>query len=149
MYLSANDRKILNCIQEDIPLEPQPFKTLSKRLAIKEDEFLQRIKRLKDKGIIRSFAAGLNHKKLKFKSTLLALKVPLNRVESIAKGLINYPEVTHCYLRKGEYNLWVVFLYRDGKLKRFIKKLDKQIGKDNILNLITKKQFKLKTSLRV
>ena len=149
MYLSASDRKILNCIQTDIPLESEPFKVLSKRLGMQEEELLENIRRLKEKGLIRSFRANLSHRKLKFRSTLLALKVPKERLNSLVKKITDYPEVTHCYLRKGEYNLWVVFLYKDGKLKRFIKKLDEQIGKDNILNLITKKQFKLKTSLKV
>lgn len=150
MRLSAIDRKILNCIQENIPLESQPFKILSKRLGIKEDELLERIKRLKDEGIIRSFAAHLDHRKLGFISSLIALKVPLSKINSIAKKVTDYPEVTHCYLRQGEYNLWVVFLcLKEEKLKQFLNKLAKLIGKENILTLPTKRQFKLKTRLKV
>ena len=150
MYLSATDRKILNLIQGDIPLSTQPFKILSSRLGIAENEFLQKIKRFKKGGVIRHFSASLNHKKLKFKSSLIALKVPLNRIESIANSAIEYPEVTHCYLREGEYNLWVVFLcLEDKKLKKFLNKLAKQVGKENILNLPTKRQFKLNSKLRL
>lgn len=149
MFLSAIDRKILNFIQEDIPLDPEPFKILSKRLNLDQHEILERIKRLKDKGIIRSFAARLNHKKLGFKSTLLGMKVPLDKLDSIANELTLYPEVTHCYLREGEYNLWAVFLYKDGKIDQALNKLTKQVGKENILNLRTKKKFKLRTRLEI
>ena len=149
MRLSTLDRKILNCIQEDIPLEHKPFRILSHRLGIKEEKLIKRIKHLKDKGFIRRFSASLDHRKLKFRSTLLGLKVPGNKVESIAQDIAEYPEVTHCYLRKGAYNLWAVFLYQNGRLKKFLNKLNKEIGRENILNLVTKRQFKLKTRVRL
>lgn len=150
MRLSAIDRKVLNSVQEDIPLIREPFKRLSKRVGIKEDEFIKRVKRLKDKGFIRSFGAGLNHKKLRFNSSLIALRVPLGRLESIVEEIIKYEEVTHCYLREGEYNLWIVFLTLKKKvIKTFLNRLSKEIGRDNILNLPTKRQFKLKTKLKI
>lgn len=148
MYLSALERKILNCIQEDIPLTSEPFKILSGQLGIKEEEFLERIRQLKGKGIIRNFAAHLNHRRLGFKSTLVGLRVPASQVEVIAKKIIRYPEVTHCYLRQGEYNLWLVFICSNTKkLRRFVSQLTKQMGSENVLNLATKRQLKLKTSL--
>ncbi len=149
MRLSTLERKILNCVQQDIPLTDQPFKILADRLGIEEGELLGYIRNLKDKGIIRSFAAGLNHRKLGFKSSLVALKIPEDKSNEIAKGLIKYNEVTHCYLREGEYNLWVVFIYKNGTLKEVLDKLAKRIGRDNILSLPTRKQFKLKTTIRL
>lgn len=149
MRLSAIDRKILNLIQEDIPFSPEPFKILSKRLRINEEEFLQRLKRLKDRGIIRNFGARLNHKKLGYESSLIALRVPSSQVESIARRITDYPEVTHCYLREGEYNLWLVFLSLNKKLSDFLNRLAEEVGRENILNLPTKKQFKLRTTLKI
>lgn len=148
MYLSALERKILNCLQEDIPLGSRPFKIISRHINMEEGELLKTIKRLKEKGIIRNFSAHLNHRKLGFRSTLIALRVPLDEVDSVAKEVIKYPEVTHCYLRQGEYNLWLVFICLQEKLlKNFLGCLAKRVGRKNILNLITKKQFKLKTAL--
>lgn len=149
MRLSAIDRKILNCIQEDIPLHPEPFKLLSRRLKITEDFLLEKVRLLKKKGIIRRFSAGLDHRKLGFKSSLIALRLPLERIESAAKEIVSYPEVTHCYLREGDYNLWVVFICPGKKsLTHFMNKLMRRNGKKNILNLPTKRQFKLKTTLK-
>ena len=146
--LSAIERKVLNCIQEDIPLTEQPFKILADRIGIEEVELLGYIKALKNKGIIRRFAAGLNHRKLGFKSSLVALRVPNEKLADISGELIKYNEVTHCYLRKGEYSLWVVFIYKNGTLKKVLDKLAKRIGRDNILSLPTRKQFKLKTTIK-
>lgn len=149
MPISALERKILNCIQEDIPFTSQPFKVLSRQLGVGEREFLRKLRQLKKRGIIRRFSAGLNHKKLKFKSTLLGIRVPGKKINPVVKNIVDYPQVTHCYLREGKYNLWVVFLYKNGKLKQFLKELDKQVGQENILNFVTKRQFKLQTSLKI
>lgn len=149
MPISALERKILNCIQEDIPFTSQPFKVLSQQLGIEEREFLRKLRQLKKRGIIRRFSAGLNHKKLKFKSTLLGIRVPGKKINPVVKNIVDYPQVTHCYLREGKYNLWVVFLYKNGKLKEFLRELDKQVGRENILNFVTKRQFKLQTSLKI
>ena len=149
MRLSALDKKILNKIQEDIPLVPEPFKALAKDTGVTEEDLFKRIEELKNKGIIRGHAVGINHKILGFKSTLLGLRVLQDKVESLGKELAAYPEITHCFQRKGEFNLWAVFIYKDGRLKEFLDKLGQKIGKENILNLKTLRKFKLKTRLQI
>ncbi len=48
------------------------------------------------------------------------------------------------------FNLWVVFLCLEKKkLRDFLYGLAKQVGRENILNLPTKRQFKLKTILKI
>ncbi len=150
MRLSTLESKILNNIQSDFPIVPQPFKILSDRLGIEEEALIQILKRLKDKGVIRNFAIGLNHKKLGFRSSLIGLKVSSKRIESVAKNIIRYPEVTHCFLRRGDYNLWSVFIYsKKERFKQFLDKLAKRVGRENVLNLPTKKKFKLSTRLKI
>lgn len=150
MHLSALDRKILNSIQEDIPLKSQPFKELSQQIGMDEEELLRKIEMFKENGIIRSFGAGLNHKRLGFLSTLVGLRVSSDEADAIAGEFTKYPEVTHCYLREGDYNLWMVFLCLEReKLDNFLKRLTEKVGKENILNLKTKKKFKLKTRLKI
>jgi DNA-binding Lrp family transcriptional regulator len=123
---------------------------LSQKLGIEEENLLERVKALRDNGVIRRFAAGVNHRKLGFESSLLALRVPEEKIESSAKYLTEYKEVTHCYLRNGEYNLWFVFIsLTKERMKSFLGELTKRFGKKNILNLSTKKQFKLNTNLKI
>lgn len=150
MRLSTIDRKILNCVQKDISFSSRPFKILSEKLRISEKELLTRLKQLSRDGIIRNFGASLNHKKLGFLSSLVAAKVPSDKVDSIAAKITEYPEVTHCYLRQGEYNLWIVFLcLKKRRWTQFLHKLTKWVGKENIMNLPTRKQYKLKTRLPI
>lgn len=149
MHLSAIDREILNCLQEDLPIDPKPFAILSKQLGITEDELLQRITKLKNNKIIRCFGARVNHKSLGFKSNLIAFRVSPEKIDYLAEKIIAYPEATHCFQRKGEYNLWVAFIYKNDRMNAFIKAMEKEIGENNILLLPTIKQFKLKTRLNI
>lgn len=150
MRLSTIERRILDCVQTDIPLASRPFRILSRRLNIGEKEFIEKLKALKDKVVIRSFSIGLNHARLGFRSTLVGLRVSDDKVESIARAITRYPEVTHCFLREGDYNLWSVFIYsRKERLNGFLNRFAKRVGRGNILNLPTKKKFKLRTRLKV
>lgn len=149
MRLSAVERKVLNYIQLDLPLSQRPFKALAQKIGVSEENLLKKISELKGKGLISDFAARVNHKKLGYKSTLVGLRVTEGSLEGVAKEIIVYPEVTHCFQRKGEYNLWVVFIYKDGRLKEMLDKIADSVGKENILNLKTIKKFKLKTELKV
>ena len=149
MRLSAIDRKVLNCIQTDLPLSQRPFMELAKKIGISEVKLIIKISELREKGLIRDFAARVNHKRLGYKSTLVGLKVPRSVLEGVAKEIIVYPEVTHCFQRKGEYNLWVVFIYKNGRLKEILNKITDSVGRGNILNLKTVRKFKLKTRLEV
>lgn len=149
MRLSAVERKVLNYIQLDLPLSQRPFKALAQKIGVSEENLLKKISELKGKGLISDFAARVNHKKLGYKSTLVGLRVTEGSLEGVAKEIIVYPEVTHCFKRRGEYNLWAVFIYKDGRLKEMLDKIADSVGKENILNLKTIKKFKLKTRLEV
>lgn len=150
MRLSTLEGRILNNVQSDFPLVPQPFKVLADRLGIEEEALIQILKRLKDKGVIRNFAISLNHTKLGFRSSLVGLRVSSNKIEETAKDIIRYPEVTHCFLRAGDYSLWSVFIYsKKERMRQFLDKLAKRVGRENVLNLPTKKKFKLSTRLKI
>ena len=132
-----------------MPLISQPFEALSRRIGMDERSLLKRAGELKEMGIVRSIAAHLNHRKLDYKSTLIAFRISEKNLDAFAKRMIRYPEVTHCYERHGDYNLWTVFIYKNGKLKKILKDIANDIGEENILELPTKRQFKLKTKLKV
>ena len=70
--MDAIDRKLLNLIQEDFPITAAPFAEVAVRLGIGEAEVLDRIRRLKAKGIIRRIGAVFDLRKLGFVSTLCA-----------------------------------------------------------------------------
>jgi DNA-binding Lrp family transcriptional regulator len=76
------DRKLLNLIQEDFPLTEAPFAQVAAGFGISEAEVLERVGRLKEKGIIRRIGAVFDLRRLGFASTLCAARVPEGQVQA-------------------------------------------------------------------
>lgn len=108
--MDAIDKKILNIIQKEFPVAPEPFKVLADMVGITEDESLKRVKKLKDDGIIRRIGAVFNPKKLGFSSTLCAARVPADKLKDFVATVNAYPGVTHNYRRNHDYNVWFTFI---------------------------------------
>ena len=53
------DKKVIQLIQGDLPLDLRPFAVLAEKAGISEEEFVERVASLKKKGIIRRFGATL------------------------------------------------------------------------------------------
>ena len=100
------DKQILNDIQWSFPLVDRPFLELAKKYDISEDQVIDRIKKLKQIGIIRQISAIFDTRKLGYKSALVAFAVDNNKIESVANEINKHPGVSHNYERNHEYNLW-------------------------------------------
>jgi len=138
------DRKILNIIQHEIPLDAEPFKLLSAQTGIGENDILERIKKFKNKGIVRRIGAVLDTGKLGFKSTLCAAKVPADILETFV-GIVNsYDGVTHNYLRDHEYNVWFTFAAPTGEaIEKSLSDISRETGIDDIISMPVKRRFKI------
>ena len=77
--MDETDRKLLNLIQQDFPIAAEPFAELGAQLGISETDVLERIKRLKDQGIIRRIGAVFDLRKLHFVSALCAARAAGHR----------------------------------------------------------------------
>ena len=100
------DKQILNDIQWTFPLVNRPFLELAKKYDISEDEIIDRIKKLKQIGIIRQISAIFDTRRLGYKSALVAFSVDQNEIDSVANEINRHPGVSHHYERNHEYNLW-------------------------------------------
>ena len=144
------DRAIINEIQSDFPIESRPFKALGKRLKLSEDEILDRVKRLKEDGVIRRIGGNFNSKKLNFKSTLCAAKVPEEKIDDFVKAVNRYPGVTHNYLRNHEYNIWFTFIAENMDIiDTAIEEISMLTGVTEIRNLPAVRMFKIKVDFEV
>ncbi|MEW5723575.1 MAG: Lrp/AsnC family transcriptional regulator, partial [Thermodesulfobacteriota bacterium] len=70
------DRAILNQIQSDFPLEAEPYRVLGERLGLPAGEVWGRVKRLRDKGLIRRIGGNFSSRAVGYASTLCAARVP-------------------------------------------------------------------------
>ena len=99
--LNELDKKIIQLIQGDLPLEPRPFAVLSERIGIPEEELVERLKALKEQGVIRRFGATLRHQEAGFSANaMVAWIVPEERIREVGETMAGFREVTHCYQRR-------------------------------------------------
>ncbi|KAB3547408.1 MAG: Lrp/AsnC family transcriptional regulator [ANME-2 cluster archaeon] len=106
LELGDTDRQLINLIQLDFPLDLHPFRTIGDQIGISEQEVIDHLKRLTDIGIIRRIGPILNTKGIGGSSTLIAMRVPEDAVDSVASWINGFDEVSHNYLRPGAYNIW-------------------------------------------
>lgn len=144
------DRAILNRIQSDFPLTPRPYDDIGKRLGLSEGEVLERVRRLKERGVIRRIGGNFNSRRLNFASTLCAARVPEDKLEAFVRVVNRYPGVTHNYLRNHTYNVWFTFIAPTmDSVEAALKEISETTGVTEVLNLPAVRTFKIKVDFAV
>jgi len=144
------DRAILNEIQSEFPIERRPYLEIGKRLGLGEEDVLERVKRLKENGIIRRIGGSFHSRKLNFTSTLCAAKVPDEKLDQFVATVNRYPGVTHNYRRNHDYNVWFTFIAPTvTDIERSLKEISEKTGVEEIRNLPAVRTFKIKVDFEV
>lgn len=150
MIMDETDKNILNEIQTDFPITSRPYRELGERLNLPELEIIERIKRLKETGIIRRIGGNFHSGNLNFASTLCAARVPVKKISHFVEVVNSYPGVTHNYLRKHSYNIWFTFIARNmAFIENALKEISEETGVKEILNLPAVRMFKIKVNFDV
>ena len=151
--LSSLEKKIIALLQTDIPVVKRPFKEMAEKIGISEDEFLQVLSGLNDRGMIRRFGATLKHQKSGFTANaMVAWKVNEDRVEQTGTIMAEFDEITHCYRRDPApgwpYNLYtMVHAGSEEECRAVVQKISDAVGEKNFTMLFSKQELK-KTSMK-
>jgi DNA-binding Lrp family transcriptional regulator len=145
--LDEIDKKLLQLTQDEFPITKRPWATLGSKLKITEEEVILRLKKLHREGIIRKIGPILDAGKLGLRaSTLIAMKIPEDKIEKIANIVNEYKSVSHNYLREHEYNLWfTVTTSNKEELRRTIEEIKRRTGisETDVLDLPANRSFKI------
>lgn len=99
--LWPTDSLILRELQKNLPLSLRPFDPLATNLGIETRELLGRARVLQKRGILRRYAASLNHRLLGFVANAMTCwEVLPEDVEMVGAKVASYSSVTHCYERE-------------------------------------------------
>ena len=148
--MDQTDRKILNILQARFPVVPEPFDAVGAELGISGDEVLERVKRLKDNGVIRRIGAVFDSRKLGYASTLCAARVPEKQVRSFVEVVNGYPGVTHNYRRSHEYNIWFTFIAPDpDALEKALAEIRQRTGITDVISMPAVKTFKINAAFEL
>jgi len=97
-------------------------------------------------GVIRRIGASLDSRKFGFYSTLAAVSVEANLVDKAAEVIGRFPEVTHSYLRRDDFNIWFTIIAADeDKIEYILERIRSALSlkSSQVLNLPMKRLFKL------
>jgi DNA-binding Lrp family transcriptional regulator len=138
------DKDLLDIIQAGFPLSREPFSALALQMGVSGNEVISRINRLKADGIIRLIGPVFNPKTLGYRTTLVAAKVTVERLDKAGQIVSKNPMVSHCYQRDHDFNLWFTLampVTRD--IDDEVNKLGNSIKSETIVNLPAIKTFKI------
>ncbi|MBU0991559.1 MAG: AsnC family transcriptional regulator [Proteobacteria bacterium] len=139
------DKLILNRIQSKFPIVARPYLAIAEELSLSENEVIERISSLKEKGIIRRIGGNFGPEKLGFFSTLCAARVPEDKIDLFTETVNQFPGVTHNYLRENSYNIWFTVIAPSvEEIEDSLKQISKETGITEILNLPATKVFKIR-----
>jgi len=106
--MDAVDRAIVNQLQGGFPVCERPYAEAATKLGMTENELMQRLDVLLEKGTLTRFGPMYHAERLGGALTLAAMKVPGQDFERVT-GIVNgFPEVAHNYAREHAFNMWFV-----------------------------------------
>jgi DNA-binding Lrp family transcriptional regulator len=104
--LDETDKRLMNLLQSNFPLDPEPFALVAAAAELELDDVLARTKRLLDERIIREITPIFDTRALGYESMLVAAKVDSENPQRAAQVVNSHPGVSHNYLRTHDFNLW-------------------------------------------
>lgn len=126
--LNPLHKRLLNDFQHDFPLTPRPFLAIAEKLGVSEDDVLDALQELSEQNLISRIGPIIPPNQIG-KSTLVAMSVPSEHLQSIAAVVSSFPEVNHNYEREHLFNLWfVVIASNDEHLHRVLSRIERTTG---------------------
>lgn len=111
LIIDEKDKKIIKLLETDIPLTLNPYQKIADELNIKLDELLKRLKKLKERKILKRISAILHHRDSGYRANgMFVCYFKENNIEKIGKEISELKMVSHCYQRQ-TYQNWPYNFY--------------------------------------
>jgi DNA-binding Lrp family transcriptional regulator len=146
--LSITDRKIINEIQQDLPLKSGAFDSFAARLNIEADDFLKQCQSLLDRGVIRRYGAAINHRNTGYRANAMVCWIAReDKVETAGRKLASLEAVSHCYERKTnsqwQHNLFaMIHGYGRADCSQIVSEISDDTGMTTPMILYSTREFK-------
>lgn len=138
--LTELERRLLNEYQHGLPLSATPFADMAKNLGTSEAQVLRILEDLQGRGVISRVGPVFKPKRVG-SSTLAAIAVPPENLESVADYVSALEEVNHNYEREHRLNLWfVVTAGTQERVEEVLAEIESHTGHP-VLNLPLLKHF--------
>ncbi|MDP7289044.1 MAG: radical SAM protein, partial [Phycisphaerae bacterium] len=147
--LDDQDKALMSVIQSNFPVDRRPFERLAAYLDAEAQELEDRVRRMRNEGVIRRLGAVFDSRNLGYVSTLVAARIDPDRLDEVAVEVSKLPGVTHNYRREHAYNLWFTLTCESAeKLEDTLEDLRVRIGTRDINSLPALKVFKIRVNFQ-
>jgi DNA-binding Lrp family transcriptional regulator len=150
--LDETDKRLMNMLQSNFPLDPEPFALVAAEVDLELDDVLGRTQRLLDGRIIREITPIFDTRALGYESMLVAAKVDSENPQRAAKIVNAHPGVSHNYLRTHDFNMWFTIATPPDSglgLKGTLEALMEETGAESMRELPTLTLFKINMNLEM
>ena len=116
--LDERDRQLLLEVQLGLPLCSRPYREIGLHLAMPEAEVIERLIRLKQKGLIKRMGVIVKHRHLGYSANaMIVWNIPEELIKQLGGQISRFPFVTLCYQRprlaEWPYNLYCMIHGKD------------------------------------
>ena len=121
-------KQLLNDYQQDFPISPQPFLEIAEKLGVSEDFIIKAFSLLQEQSLISRIGPIIQPNYIGI-SSLVAMTIPTEQLETCAEIINQFSEVNHNYERDHAFNLWFVIIASDqNNLTEVLSSIEKQTG---------------------
>jgi DNA-binding Lrp family transcriptional regulator len=146
--LAPLDQHLLNEMQDRFPLVREPFAELAARTETSERAVIERLRAMRESGVLRQVSPIFDTKALGYASSLVAMRVPEERLAHAAKIVNAHPGVSHNYRRTHAFNMWFTIAVPPGSdLNAHVDTLHRLTGAQSTRTLPTLRLFKIGVTL--
>ncbi|ASJ05941.1 Lrp/AsnC family transcriptional regulator [Thermococcus pacificus] len=144
--LDEVDRKILVILQKN---SRTPLREISKEVGLAESTVYERIKKLREKGIIKKFTVMLDPESLGFKIlAFILIKSKAGMYSHVATELKKYPQIVEIYETTGDYDMLVkIRTSGSDELNEFLDRIGEIQGVEATHTMVVLKAHKEVTEL--
>lgn len=146
--MDAIDQLLLNEMQDRFPLIREPFAALAERAQTTEADVIERLRAMRASGVLRQVSPIFDTKALGYSTSLVAMRVPEDRLDAAAEVVNAHPGVSHNYKRTHEFNMWFTIAVPPGSdLQAHVDALHEAAGAVSTRMLPTLRLFKIGVTL--
>ena len=145
MMLDDLDRRIVQLIQSEFPLESRPYEALAALVDSTQETVIDRIRLLQEGGVIRELGPVFDLRKLGYASTLCAAQVAEASLDQVTEFVNSFDEVTHNYLRNDPFNMWFTLIVpEEERIEEILGRIRGEEGVGEVISLPAERIFKIK-----
>ncbi len=142
------DRRIIEALQDGLPLMAEPYAEAARQLGIAEQELMERLSAMLGRGEVRRIAASIAHRNAGIAANVMCIwRIPPEGVEAFARQAARCDAITHLYDRETApdwpYNVYaMVHGRRLADCEAVIADLCSRTGHADYVALLSTREFK-------